>query len=136
MSSSYVRRLSAIIIVGCKLYTFQSSLLKPLDGLESNLAEIIIAWFSIEFVILVPIGNSTWLPGPIRHSDWMKFQRSSCQRLQCIWNCYVVRMILRGSIIRFVNLVPIENPRWPPRHDKVNIESYGKYEKCRFFTTI
>jgi hypothetical protein len=31
--------------------------------------------------VFVPVGYSTWLPGPIICSDWLKFQRSSSLKL-------------------------------------------------------
>jgi hypothetical protein len=46
------------------------------------LAEIVIGRSSTRFVILVQIGNPTWLPGPIMCSDWLKIWKSSCQTTQ------------------------------------------------------
>jgi hypothetical protein len=42
-----------------------------IDG--PNLAEMFIRMSFTRFVILVQIGNPTWLPGPMMCSDWLKF---------------------------------------------------------------
>ena len=75
---------------------------KLFDTEESKLAGMFITWPSTELYILVPIGKSTWPPGPMMCSDWLKFQRSSCQKLQSTLNCGVVGIIPRWSFIRFV----------------------------------
>jgi hypothetical protein len=61
--------------VVCKLFTFQASSTKPLGQLEPNLAGMFLGWSSTKFLIFVPVGYSTWLPGPKICSDWLKFQR-------------------------------------------------------------
>jgi hypothetical protein len=38
-------------------------------------------WSSTKCLFFVPDGYSTWLPGPIICSDWLKFQRSSSLKL-------------------------------------------------------
>jgi hypothetical protein len=43
--------------------------------MEPNLAGMFLGWFSTNFLFFVPVGYSTWLPGPIICSDWLKFQR-------------------------------------------------------------
>jgi hypothetical protein len=45
------------------------------------------------FVILVQIGNPTWLPGPIMCSDWLNLRKSSCQKLLSQWNCNIPDII-------------------------------------------
>jgi hypothetical protein len=67
--------------VVCKLFTFQASSPNPLGQLEPNLAGMFLGWSSTKFVFFVPVGYSTWLPGPIICSDWLKFQRSSSLKL-------------------------------------------------------
>jgi hypothetical protein len=49
--------------------------------LEPNLAGMFLGWSSTNFLFFVPVGYSTWLPGPIICSDWLKFQRSSSLKL-------------------------------------------------------
>ena len=65
------------------------------------------------FVILVQIGNSTWLPGPIMCSDWLNLRKSSCQKLLSQWNCNIIEMMTGWSSTKFVIFVPIAYPRWP-----------------------
>jgi hypothetical protein len=63
---------------------FQASSPKPLGQLEPNLAGMFLGWSSTKILFFVPVGYSTWLPGPIICSDWLKFQRSSSLKLiQC-----------------------------------------------------
>jgi hypothetical protein len=50
---------------------------EPLGKLEPTLAGMFLGWSSTNFLFFVPVGYSTWLPGPIICSDWLKFQRSS-----------------------------------------------------------
>jgi hypothetical protein len=40
--------------------------------LEPNLAGMFLGWSSTKFMFFVPVGYSTWLPGPIICSDWLK----------------------------------------------------------------
>ena len=70
-----------LAFVVCKLFTFQAYSPKPLGQLEPNLAGMFLRWFSTKFLFFVPVGYSTWLPGPIICSDWLKFQRSSSLKL-------------------------------------------------------
>jgi hypothetical protein len=70
-------------------------------------------------IILVQIGNPTWLPGPIMCSDWLKLWRSSCQKLLSWWNCNIIEMMTGWSSTKFVIFVPIGNPRWQPQGDLV-----------------
>ena len=72
--ASVVCRLVSVV---CKLFTFQASSPKPLGRLEPNLAGMFLGWSSTKLLFFVPVGYSTWLPGPIICSDWLKFQRSS-----------------------------------------------------------
>jgi hypothetical protein len=78
LPSHGIRRLLSVV---CKLFTFQASSPKPLGQLEPNLAGMFLGWSSIKFLFFVPVGYSTWLPGPIICSDWLKFQRSSSLKL-------------------------------------------------------
>jgi hypothetical protein len=66
------------VCLSCKLFTFQASSPKTLGQLEPNLAGMFIGWSSTKFLFFVPVGYSTWLPGPMICSDWLKFQR--CRR--------------------------------------------------------
>ena len=64
-----------------KLFTFQASSLKPLGQLEPNLAGMFLGWSSTKVLFFVPVGYSTWLPGPIICSDSLKFQRVNVFRM-------------------------------------------------------
>ena len=76
--ASVVCRLLSVV---CKLFTFQASSPKPLGQLEPNLAGMFLGWSSTKLKFFVPVGYSTWLPGPIICSDWLQFQRSSSLKL-------------------------------------------------------
>ena len=83
--------------VVCKLFTCQASSLKPLGQLEPNLPGM----FLYKVSVFVPVGYSTWLPGPIICSDWLKFQRSSLKPLgQLKSNCQ--GMIVGRSSTKFM----------------------------------
>jgi hypothetical protein len=58
-----------------------ASSLKPLGQLKPNCPGMIIGRSSTKLQFFVPVGYSTWLPGPIICSDWLKFQRSSSLKL-------------------------------------------------------
>ena len=75
---NYCHHLASVV---CKLFTFQASSPKPLGQLEPNLAGMFLGWSSTKLLFFVPVGYSTWLPGPIICSDWLKFQRSSSLKL-------------------------------------------------------
>ena len=75
---NYCHHLASVV---CKLFAFQDSSPKPLDQLEPNLEGMFPGWSSTKFLFLVPVGYSTWLPGPIICSDWLKFQRYSSLKL-------------------------------------------------------
>ena len=111
---NYCHHLASVI---CKLFTFQSSSPKPLGQLEPNLAGMFLAWSSTKFLFLVPVRYSTWQPGPIICSDWLKFQRSSSLKPlgQLKPNC--PGMINGRSSTNSLFFMPIENPRWPPPQD-------------------
>jgi hypothetical protein len=66
--------------------TWHPSSLKPLGQLEPNLAGMFLGWSSTELLFFVPVGYSTWLPGPIICSDWLKFQRSSSLKFSSFLN--------------------------------------------------
>ena len=74
-----------------------------------------IGWSYTRFLFLALIGNPTWLPGPIMCSDWLKFWKSSCQKLLSRWNCIIIEMMTGWSSTKFVIFVPIAFPRWPPQ---------------------
>ena len=57
---------------GSKYLFLKSSKPSPYNQLVVLLAGMFIGWSSTAFVFLVEIGNSTWLPGPIMHSDCQK----------------------------------------------------------------
>jgi hypothetical protein len=59
--------------------------------MEPNLTGMFLGLFSAKFVFFVPVGYSTWLPGPIICCDWLKFQRSS----SLIFNLHSKWCILR-----------------------------------------
>ena len=75
---NYCHHLASVV---CKLFTFQASSPKPLGPLETNLPGMFAGWSSTKLLFFVPVGYSTWLPGPIICSDWLKFQRSSSLKL-------------------------------------------------------
>jgi hypothetical protein len=106
---------SVVVVRVCKLFIFSSSSLKPLNRFGPNLAEMFIWRSFTRFVILVQIGNPTWLPGPIICSDWLKLWKSSCQKLLSRWNCNIIEMMTGWSSTKFVIFVPIAYPRWPPQ---------------------
>ena len=88
--------------VVCKLFTFQASP-KPLGQLEPNLAGMFLGWSSTKFIYFVPVGYSTWLPGPIICSDWLKFQRSSSPKLMNWLNPNCKWMIIGMSFTKFAD---------------------------------
>ena len=102
--------------VVCKLFIFQASSPKPLGQLEPNLAGMFLGWSSTQFLFFVPVGYSTWLPGPIICSDWLKFQRSSLKLMNWL-NPSCKGMIIGMSFTKFLFFMPIGNPRWPPPQD-------------------
>jgi hypothetical protein len=110
---------SVVVVRVCNLFIFSSYSLKSLNRFEPNLAEMFIGRSSTRFVILVQIGNPTWLPGPIMCSDWLKLWKSSCQKLLSWWNCNIIEMMTGWSSTKFVIFVPIAYPRWPPWLDLV-----------------
>ena len=109
-----VRRLSSVV---CKLFTFQPSSPKPLGQLAPNLAGMFLGWSSTNLLFFVPVGYSTWLPGPIICSDWLKFQRSSSLKIMNWLNPNCKWMIIGISFTKLLFFMPIGNPRWPPPHD-------------------
>jgi hypothetical protein len=88
-------------IVG-KLFTFQASSPKPLGQLEPNLAGMFLGWSSTKFLFFVPVGYSTWLPGPIICSDWLKFQRFSSLKLMNWLNPNCKWIIIGMSFTKFL----------------------------------
>ena len=104
---------SSVSSSASNIFLLSSSSMKPLNRFGPNLAEMFIGRFW--FVILVQIGNPTWLPGPIMCSDWLKLWKSSCQKLLSRWNCNIIEMMTGWSSTKFVIFVPIAYPRWPPQ---------------------
>ena len=118
LAQSFCRHFASVVRI-CKLFIFSSSFLKPLNRFGPNLAEIFIGRFSTRFVILVQIRNPTWLPGPIMYSDWLKFWKSSGQKLLSWWNCNIIEIMTGWSSTKLIIFVPITYPRWPPWLDLV-----------------
>ena len=98
--SSVVRRLLSVV---CKLFTFQASSPKPLCQLEPNLAGMFLGWSSTKLLFFIPVGYSTWLPGPIICSDWLKIQRSSSLKLMNWLNPKCKRMIIGMSFTKDID---------------------------------
>ena len=107
---NYCHHLASVI---CKLFTFQASSPKPLGRLEPNLAGMFLGWSSTKLLFFVPVGYSTWLPGPIICSDWLKFQRSSSLKLMNWLNPNCKGTIIGMSFTKYLFFMPIGNPRWP-----------------------
>ena len=103
--------------VVCKLFTFQASSLKPLGQLEPNLAGMFLGWSSTKCLFFVPVGYSTWLPGPIICSDWLKFQRSSSLKLMNWLNPNCKWKIIGMSFTKYLFFMWIGYPRWLPPQD-------------------
>ena len=111
---NYCYHLASVV---CKLFTFQASSPKPLGQLEPILAGMFLGWSSTKSLFFVPVGYSTWLPGQIICSDWLKFQRSSSLKLMNRLNPNCKIMIIGMSFTKFLFFMPIGNPRWPPSQD-------------------
>ena len=94
--------------VVCILFTFQA---------EPNLAGMFLGWSSTKLLFFIPVGYSIWLPGPIICSDWLKFQRSSSQKLMNWLNPNCKGKIIWMSFTKSLFSMPIGNPRWPPSQD-------------------
>jgi hypothetical protein len=110
---NYCHHLASVV---CKIFTFQASP-KPLGQLEPNLAGMFLGWSSTKLLFFVPVGHSTWLPGPIICSDWLKFQRSSSLKLMNWLNPNCKWKIIEMSFTKFLYFIPIGNPRSPPPQD-------------------
>jgi hypothetical protein len=117
---NYCHHLASVVCllsVVCKLFTFQASSPKPLGQLEPNLAGMFLGWSSTKFLFFVPVRYSTWLPGPIICSDWLKFQRSSSLKIMNWLNPNCKWMIIGMSFTKFLFFMLIGIPRWPPSQD-------------------
>ena len=114
---SFCHHFASIVRV-CKLFIFSSSL-KPLNRLGPIFAKMFIWRSSTRSIILVQIGNPTWLPGPIMCSNWLKLWRPSCQKLLSPWNCNIIEMMTRWSSAKCVIFLAITYPRWPPQGNLV-----------------
>ena len=119
-----------LLSVVCKLFTFQASSPKPLGQLEPNLAGMFLGWSSTHLLFFVPVGYSTWLPGPIICSDWLKFQRSSSLNIMNWLNPNCKWMIIGMSFTKLLFFMPIGNPRWlPPQVIVLTQDHMGKIQK-------
>jgi hypothetical protein len=78
-----------------------------------------LGWFYTCSIVLVQIGNPTWLPGPIMCSNWLKLWRSFCQKPLSPWNCYIIEMMTGWSSAKFVIFLLIAYRRWPPQGNLV-----------------
>jgi hypothetical protein len=58
-------------------------------------------------------------------SDWLKFQKSSCQKPPSQLNCDFAGMIIGWSCNKLVNRLPIGNSRWPRRTLTNDKSSHG-----------
>jgi hypothetical protein len=56
------------------MHTFKPYSLKLPNKTEKNNAGMFFWWTSSEFVILVPIQNSTWLLESVVQFDWLRFK--------------------------------------------------------------
>ena len=110
---NYCHHLASVV---CKLFTFQASP-KPQGQLEPNLAGMFLGWSSTNFLFFVPVGYSTWLPGPIIWSDWLKFQRSSSLKLMNWLNLNCKWMIIGMYFTKFLFFMWIGNSSWPSLQD-------------------
>ena len=102
---NYYHHLASVV---CKLFTFQASSPKPLGQFEPSLAGMFLGWSSTKLLFFVPVGYSTWLPGPIICSDWLKFQRSSSLKLMNWLNPNCKGMIIGMSFTKFLFFMPME----------------------------
>ena len=96
---NYCHHLASVV---CKLFTFQASSPKSLGQLEPNLAGMFLGWSSTKSLFFVPVRYSTWLPGPIICSDWLKFQRSSSLKLMNWLNPNCKWMIIGMFFTKFL----------------------------------
>ena len=103
---NYGHHLASSSVV-CKPFTFQASTPKPLGQLEPNFAGMFPGRFSKKLLFFVTVGYSTWLPGPIICSDWLKFQRSSSLKLMNWLNPNCKWMIIGMSFTKFMFFMPI-----------------------------
>ena len=66
-----------------------------------------LGWSSTKLLFFVPVGYSTWLPGPIICSDSLKFQRSSSRKLMNWLNPNCKWMIIGMSFTKLLFFMPI-----------------------------
>ena len=95
-----------------------------------------LGWFYTWSIMLVQIGNPTWLPGPmaIMCSDLLKLWRSSCQKLLSWWNCNIIEMMTGWYSTKYGIFVPITYPRWPPQgNNSLLLDPMGISFKELFF---
>ena len=60
-----------------------------------------LGWSSTKFLFFVPVGYSTWLPGPIICSDWLKFQREiiiTLKKSSHLSECEIVNLFTGHSV--------------------------------------
>jgi hypothetical protein len=99
-----------------KLFTFQASSPKPLGQMEPNLAGMFLRWSSTMLLFFAPVGYSTWLPGPIMCSDWLKFQRSSSLKLMNWLNPNCKWMIIHWLNSRYILILSLESKQYCKFH--------------------
>jgi hypothetical protein len=120
----------------CKLFTFQVSSPKPLGQLEPTLAGMFLGWSSTKFLLFVPVGYSTWLPGPIICSDWLKFQRSSSLKLMNWLNPNCKWMIIGISFTNFLFFMPIGKSKMAATAGhRLTLDPMGKCSNAFFLET-
>ena len=126
---NYCHHLASVV---CKPFTFQASSLKPLGQLEPNLAGMFLGWSSTKFLFFVPVGYSTWPPGPIICSDWLKFQRSSSLKLMNWLNPNCKDWSLECPLPSFCFICQSEIQDGRHRRKYIIIGPYGKMFKFLF----
>ena len=88
--------------VVCKLFHISSFFSETTGPIETKLSRNVLGWSSTKFLFFVPVGYSTWLPGPIICSDWLKFQRSTSLKLMNWLNPNWKWMIIGMSFTKFL----------------------------------
>jgi hypothetical protein len=118
LSSVVCRLLSVVCCLSSVNFShFKAFSPKPLGQLQPNLARMFLGWSSTKLLFFVLVGYSTWLPGSIICSDWLKFQRSSSLKLMNWLNPNCKWMIIGMSFTKFLFFMSIGNPRWPSSQD-------------------
>ena len=96
-----------------QLFTFSTSPLKPLNGIQRNLTGSKISMSFIKFVFFGPIGKTRWPPWPLIGLDIFEFSSETAEqnsakldRKQDLKVLYQICGVFFG---------PIGKTRWPPR---------------------